>query len=127
MMNPLPVIARSLYWALDRDLLPFTGKDYRGKEFSTRPHEHQVEVTAFVQTWGNTACGFPGISGQAFTPAYTVIVEGPQRDAAVYFGGRLAYHIDHPNQKFVEDMGGRRMVQATSGKKCYETQEEMKP
>ena len=62
-----------------------------------RPYSHELEVDMFLQGWGSTALGYPGVGGQAMTSAYTVVVsdEG-NRHFCVYFGasGTLAYYID---------------------------------
>lgn len=73
-------------------------------ERSRRPSIRDIEVVAmFPQTWSSTALGFGGIGGQAMTPAYTVILRcGIEH--AVYFGGRHAYTVKHPNDKFFEDL-----------------------
>jgi hypothetical protein len=62
---------------------PYPGQDLRVED---------CEVFLFRQTWPNTACGWPGIAGQAFTSAYTVVVLGPHGDAVVYLG-RPAYYL----------------------------------
>ena len=75
----------------------------------------------FVQTWSSTALGFGGIGGQAITSAYVCIIESNLVGGyAVYFGGRLAYVIDRPNEKFIEDIQRHRMVDARLGKATYE-------
>jgi hypothetical protein len=75
----------------------------------------------FPQTWGSTALGFGGIGGQAITSAYVCIIESNLVGGyAVYFGGRLAYVIDRPNEKFIEDLQRHRMVDANLGKSTYE-------
>jgi hypothetical protein len=58
-----------------------------------RPHDDDVEVTMFVQSWGSTALGYGGMGGASVTSAYTVIVS--DHDCyCVYFGGReLAYLV----------------------------------
>lgn len=59
-----------------------------------RPRSDEVVVTCFNQLWSNTACGYGGMAGQAFTNAYTIVVEH-QSHFCVYFGcGMLAYKID---------------------------------
>lgn len=76
----------------------------------------------FPQTWGSTALGFGSIGGQAITSAYVCVIESDLVGGfAVYFGGRLAYVINRPNQKFVEDVARHRMVDAKLGKNTYET------
>ena len=75
----------------------------------------------FPQTWSSTALGFGGIGGQAFTSAYVCVIESNLvGQYAVYFGGRLAYVIERPNEKFVEDIARQRMVDAKLGKEFYE-------
>ena len=75
----------------------------------------------FPQSWGSTALGFGGIGGQAITSAYVCIIESNLVGGyAVYFGGRLAYVINRPNEKFIEDIQRHRMVDARLGKATYE-------
>lgn len=76
-----------------------------------RPREADVEVIAFPQTWGSTALGFGGLGGAAITTAQTTVVtlSGPAA-AAVYFGTRLAYVVDTPNERFAADLRDRRMA-----------------
>lgn len=89
----------------------------------TRKHTmYDLTVYAmFTQTWGSTALGFGGIGGQAITSAYVCIIESDLVGYfAVYFGGRLAYVIERPNEKFIEDVTNHRMVDAKFGKAKYE-------
>lgn len=89
----------------------------------TRKHSmYDLSVYAmFPQTWSSTALGFGGIGGQAFTSAYVCIIESDLLGQfAVYFGGRLAYVIERPNEKFIEDIQRHRMVDAKLGKTTYE-------
>jgi hypothetical protein len=75
----------------------------------------------FPQTWGSTALGFGGIGGQAITSAYVSIIESNLLGQfAVYFGGQLAYVIERPNEKFMEDIARQQMVDAKLGKATYE-------
>jgi len=75
----------------------------------------------FAQTWGSTALGFGGIGGQAITSAYVCVIESNLVGGyAVYFGGRLAYVINRPNEKFIEDIQRHQMVDAKAGKTTYE-------
>lgn len=71
------------------------------------------EVVMFPQTWPSTALGFGGIGGQAFTSAYTVVVSCDMAGAAaVYFGGRFAYLVEHArqNEAFRQDVAGHSMA-----------------
>lgn len=89
----------------------------------TRKHTfYDLTVCAmFPQTWGSTALGFGGIGGAAITSAYVCIIESNLLGQfAVYFGGRLAYVIERPNEKFMEDISRQRMVDANKGKATYE-------
>lgn len=59
-----------------------------------RPQADECEVKAmFPQLWNSTGLGFGGLGGAAMTPAYTVVVEGPGGDVAVYWSGRFAYLV----------------------------------
>ena len=89
----------------------------------TRKHTfYDLTVYAmFPQTWSSTALGFGGIGGQAFTSAYVCVIESNLVGGfAVYFGGRLAYVITRPNEKFMEDVTQHRMVDSKLGKVTYE-------
>ena len=89
----------------------------------TRKHSfYDLTVySMFPQTWSSTALGFGGIGGQAFTSAYVCIIESNLVGGyAVYFSSRLAYVINRPNEKFIEDISRHRMVDANLGKKTYE-------
>lgn len=75
----------------------------------------------FSQTWSSTALGFGGIGDRALPSAYVCVIRSDLTgEFAVYFGGRLAYVIKHPNDKFVEDVARHRMVDAKLGKSTYE-------
>lgn len=52
-----------------------------------------VVIAMFPQMWGSTALGFGGLGGAAMTEAYTIALEGPGRDVAIYWAGRFAYRI----------------------------------
>lgn len=65
-----------------------------------RPSISEVTIAVFLQSWPNTLRGFDGkggIAGQAFTDAYTTVVQCGNA-AAVYFGSRMAYCIDDLNK-----------------------------
>lgn len=68
-----------------------------------------VQVVSFPQQWGSTACGFPGLGGQAFTTAQTMICVDPMGRAWVYHGARFAYVVERPNDAFWEAAGGQRL------------------
>jgi hypothetical protein len=89
----------------------------------TRKHTfYDLTVYAmFPQSWGSTALGFGGIGGQAITSAYVCVIESNLVGGyAVYFNARLAYVINRPNEKFMADIAGHRMVDANLGKNTYE-------
>lgn len=85
--------------------------------------EHDIEVYAvFAQTWASTALGFGGLGGQAITNAYTIVLRSLVTDEfCVYFGGRFAYYIERPNEKFYEDVKKRWML-PVKDQKIYESQ-----
>ena len=85
------------------------------------PDYLDTQVYVFRQTWANTATGFDlhgGVSGQAFTNAYTTVVQidfdtenrdpevGVKRNYffAVFFGDALAYCGFNPNRSFYLDV-----------------------
>lgn len=95
---------------------PGTTRVSTGEFLPRRPQAHEcLKLGAFDQTWPNTACGFAGVAGQAFTNALTVVVEGPLGYVCVYFGGRLAYHIGKPNSRFFEDLAKRQLLEQRYG------------
>lgn len=67
-------------------------------------------IAVFAQTWGSTALGFGGIGGCAMTKAYTTVILNEDLGCVgVFFGERLAYIIQHPNEKFVADLRNRNL------------------
>ena len=88
--------------------------------------DYDVNVYAmFPQTWGSTALGFGGVGGQAFTSAYVIILFSNQGSGCcVYFGGRFAYHVKKPNDKFFNDIKDRSMCDVKSYLALYESLKE---
>lgn len=116
---------RPVYSALLKDLNDVEERKYRPhpaeKEpplIKRRPHEHEIEVYSFPQTWGSTALGFGGIGGSAMTTALTVVVMCG-REACVYFGGSFAYRIKDANDRFFEDMRSHNMSEVHGAVKAY--------
>ena len=128
--NPIQALAMSLahaqyegfpeYEYQDRDWEHFrnTKEDKRiTKRAKHRPSDLIVH-SMFPQTWSSTALGFGGIGGQAITPAYTVIIESEHGlGYCVYFGGRFAYRIEHPNNDFFNAVVKQHMAQVAESKK----------
>ena len=86
------------------------------------------DVKVFMETWGSTALGFGGVGGQAFTNAYTTVVEcdieKPKTDEIhhvwmVFFGGRIAYTVETPTKEFFEDLQSNHMVDCNTAGKRY--------
>ena len=98
-----------------------TKEDIRVKK-SRKHTENDIEIYAmFPQPWSSTALGFGGLGGQAITVAYTVILLSLHGGGCcVYFGGRFAYHILKPNDKFFEDAAKRQMVAVKDAGERYE-------
>ena len=98
-----------------------TKEDRRVKKSSKHTEYHISVHSMFPQTWSSTALGFGGIGGQAITAAYTIILESDQGAGyCVYFGGRFAYRIVNPNEKFLEDIARRYMSEVSGAKTKYE-------
>lgn len=85
------------------------------KRFGREESPWGMDWYAFPQMWGSTALGFGGIGGQAMTTAQTVVI-GYGNRYEVYFGGRFAYEVINPNEKFFEDMRKWRMASLRDAK-----------
>jgi len=94
---------------------------YLQQETEMFSHYIDTQVYVFRQTWATTATGLDlhgGVSGQAFTNAYTTIMQidfytenqdpevGVKRNYffAVFFGDALAYCGFNPNRSFYLDV-----------------------
>lgn len=65
----------------------------------------EFDFNMFSQIWGSTALGFNGIGGRALTKAYTTVVEEMNLNIyGVFFGDRLAYAVENPNNLFFYDL-----------------------
>jgi len=64
-------------------------------------HENFVEygVHCFMQTSGNTSCGWGGVGGQAFTNYWCAVVVYPVAVVSAIYVGRIAY-ICEVNDEF---------------------------
>lgn len=66
---------------------------------------------AFTQTWGSTSLGFDGMGGSAMTTDYTVVCHVEGTDLyGVFFGEKLAYVVNNPNDLFYKDKRERYMA-----------------
>lgn len=122
--NPIQSLAFAIVSAVQHDLAPIVQPEYRfdrdkngqsrkeptGKTVEHRPREDMCEAFHFPQVWGDTSLGFGGMAGQSVTMAYTTVVTGPEGDACVYFAGRFAYRVGHPNDAFHEDLSKHSMA-----------------
>lgn len=78
------------------------------------------ELHTFVQVWGSTARGFPGIGGQTMTAQRTYVfipVYCEKEKCLVFFGSRFAYAVPY-SQKFIEDVKNEQ-VESVSRKEKY--------
>ena len=99
----LPLI-QERFWNAIKDKLTEEQKKYY----------HELNMMMFKQTWGSTALGFGGLGGCAMTDAYTTVVIDMCSDyVGVFFGERIAYIINNPNETFYEDMRNRDMVEVS--------------
>lgn len=82
------------------------------------PYRHLINM--FSESWPSTALGFGGVGGQAFTDAYTVIIEDTYTlEFSVYFGGRFAYKVTDPNRIFYHDVQMHDMSKVLEHKARY--------
>lgn len=64
-----------------------------------------IAFTIFPQLWESTGTGLSLIGGSSITEEYTTIVHERQSVLyAVFFGNKLAYAIEHPNELFFENV-----------------------
>lgn len=115
-------LASALYHALAKDLpdIEYEHVDFVTKQrvpMVRRPHEDDVKVFHFPQSWGDTSLGFGGVAGQATTTAYTTVVHC-HPNAVVYFAGRFAYRVKHPGREFWDDVRTHNMA-AVDGARKY--------
>lgn len=94
----------------------------------------KYRMYVFPQTWASTALGFNdhgGCGGQAFTDAYTTVVEMTWNDFktreksddkiyAVFFDGKFAYMCLNPTKIFFEDLNKQQMKSQKEAKIHYE-------
>ena len=135
--TPFDALSQALASACYKDLpdIVYQRKDYHASKVhnrevyiqeSRRPEQWEVEVVMFPQTWSDTSLGFGGMAGQAFTPAYTVIITHDMSNYCVYFGGRFAYRVNLPEvtakglKNFRDDMAQHRMDDVNSSYIRYE-------
>ena len=64
------------------------------------------DVIVFSQTWPDTSCGFGGMAGQSFKSAFTTVVVSSE-GYIVFIGGRYAYTVKNPSDKFINDLSCR--------------------
>lgn len=60
----------------------------------SRGRSYGLWFEAWIQSWGDTSCGFGGVAGQSFTDS-TVATFSYGEGIAVFIAGRLAYVV-HP-------------------------------
>lgn len=118
MTSPIESLAGAWYTALLQDLDDVMEEQYRyervatGESKARRPRPSECSVLAmFEQSWPDTSCGFGGLAGQAFTNAYTIVVQGAAGEVCVYFAGRLAYRLARPNEQFFQDLARRSLLE----------------
>ena len=86
-------------WPAEKRMEATRTKTEPMKTVVRRPTDSECEVHAmFAQTWASTALGYGGIGGAAMTPAYTVVIAGPEGHLAFYWNGTFAYLVDQTTQ-----------------------------
>ena len=66
--------------------------------------EMVTDISTFDQSWSDTSCGFGGMAGQSFTCVSTVVIELNDGRFEVFIGGRFAYEVKRPSEKFFDDL-----------------------
>lgn len=137
--DPLNDLAAAIHQACLRDLPEIHYMGYDSKKaklqipysekctqpMTRRPTPYDLDdVEMWSQMWGSTALGFGGMGGAAMTTATVILVwMNNRRNVAVYFGGRHAYTITNPNEKFWEHYTKKQMGDVSGAIKRYETPE----
>lgn len=103
-------------WQAYRDS---AGKEDRRIPRTRRPTTRDFTVIGmFPQTWGSTALGHGGIGGASVTTAYTIVLHcGYTSEYLVYFGGRMAYKLVKPNQRFWTDLTEQNLADRASSRR----------
>jgi hypothetical protein len=83
--------------------------DYKVKRTRYLNQDEVLVAAMFAQTWASTALGFGGVGGAAITSAYSIVIEY-ENTYYVYFGGRFAYKLKDPNQKFWDDIRAQNLA-----------------
>lgn len=109
--NPITSLAMSVARAIDTDLPPIPFERRDGSKGERRPHEDDIDVHMFPQTWGSTALGFGGIGGAAMTTGDVVVVFSGT-SASVYFAGQHAYSLKRFNSQFLDDVRAQNLSDA---------------
>lgn len=114
MPNQLTKMARDIL-AIESDL-PFR------LHYETKPYPDidDFELYTFMQAWGSTALGFPGVGGQAITHArtYVLVPVSCNQKCFVYFAGRFAYQAEY-NETFREDLRRGEMASVAHSHKYH--------
>lgn len=98
------------------------------KARSNLPFITDIRCETFMQSFPNAAGIFEngGVSGQAFTDQYiTVIWEVNTRIYAVFGGNRLAYCIQNPTDRFLEDWREHHMAVMRHVEDLYKSQDDL--
>lgn len=86
---------------VDDAVLQLTPQSF-GSQSNTSVCEDECEIFVWPQTWSDASCGSGGCCAQMITTKPTVVVIGPNGDACVYHGGKMAYKVDSIDEKFRE-------------------------
>lgn len=120
-MRPtVDALAAALYDYLGK-APPVVFKLRGGREHKQAMSEQDLDIVHFQQSWPNTACMFTGgggMSGQAFTNAWTTVISHGD-DYAVYCDGRRAYGVKEPNKAFLDDLANKNMADQVRGSTRY--------
>lgn len=74
------------------------------------------DIIVFSQTWPDTSCGFGGRAGQSFTSVFTTVLLSSE-GYIVFIGGRYAYTVKNPSDKFLNDLQYRYLKGACDKKR----------
>lgn len=114
LMETLKAVNIDFFSRMGREYMVYASKEQKDAIFP--------KYTIFMQTWSDTATGLAeegDFVGQAFTDAYTVVLEWDEK-FYVYFAGQPAYVVEAPiNDAFFEDLTNQKLLPKVEALKRY--------
>lgn len=114
--NPVHTLDAAMRHAMEHGLagVPNAGAtellSHDGQPPLRRPLPQECDVVVFSQSWQPVDVSWDGGDLAGVIEGECAVVLGPMQDACVYFGGRSAYVVAHPNRRFFLDVAAHCMA-----------------